>query len=119
MINKKHTGNAVDLREMLALEDELHMLKKRYGIETEKKWWMRAGDWYADKLESRTPHTVERKKYIVLAACLGIFGAHRFYARQNGTAILYLMTCWTGIPLAMSLIDIIIALPKPERYQVL
>ena len=42
---------------------------------------------------------------------LGIFGAHRFYAKQWVTGIFYLATCWTGISIAMTIIDAITVIP--------
>ena len=42
---------------------------------------------------------------ILLAFFLGSFGAHRFYLRQNGWGILYLLFCWTLIPHLVSLVE--------------
>lgn len=42
---------------------------------------------------------------VLLAIFLGSFGAHRFYLRQNGLAVLYLLLFWTGIPGLIALIE--------------
>ncbi|UZW13447.1 TerB N-terminal domain-containing protein [Clostridium pasteurianum] len=41
----------------------------------------------------------------ILALFLGIFGAHLFYAKKYKRAILYLIFCWTYIPLFLGWID--------------
>lgn len=60
---------------------------------------------------------VNRKKYILLAALTGWFGGHRFYAKQYPAAIAYLLFCWTGISLAMTFVDLLVAIPKPVNEQ--
>jgi len=41
----------------------------------------------------------------------GWMGGHRFYTHQYKTALIYLLTCWTGFPLAMTLVDLMIVIP--------
>ena len=102
----------VSMRELLELEEELRSLKEKCHIKEEKKWWHKIGDCMVNRLE-REPVAVSRKKYIKLAVTCGwLCGAHRFYIGQKGLGILYLLFCWTGIPFAMTLIDLMIALPK-------
>lgn len=102
----------VSVRKLLELEEELHNLKEKYHIKEEKKWWHKIGDFMVDRLE-REQVVVSRKKYIKLAMTCGwLCGAHRFYAGQKVLGILYLLFCWTGIPFTMTLIDLMIALPK-------
>ena len=105
-----------DPREMIALEEELFALKQKYGIQEKTKWWIRAGDFLANRL-AREPKLVSRKTYIRLAASCGWFcGAHRFYCGQKKLGLLYLLFFWTGIPFAMTLVDLMIALPmKPDE----
>lgn len=106
------TGNEpVNVKEMLALEEELISLKKKHGIEDKCTWWKRLGDRLVDRLDRET-RTISRKQYIKLALCGGwLCGAHRFYAHQKAAGSLYLLFCWTGIPFAMTLIDLMIVVP--------
>lgn len=45
---------------------------------------------------------------IILALLLGGLGAHKFYLRQSGWGVLYLVFCWTYIPGLVSLIELIV-----------
>ena len=50
----------------------------------------------------------------VLAILLGGIGAHKFYLGQSGQGILYLLFCWTGIPLLIGIIEGVIYLSMTE-----
>lgn len=39
------------------------------------------------------------------ALFLGGIGAHKFYLGQTGQGLLYLLFCWTGIPMLVSLYE--------------
>ena len=45
---------------------------------------------------------------ILLLLFLGGLGAHKFYLGNNLAGIFYVLFSWTGIPLFLSLIDLII-----------
>ena len=45
---------------------------------------------------------------ILLLLFLGGLGAHKFYLGNNLVGIFYVLFSWTGIPLFLSLIDLII-----------
>lgn len=64
---------------------------------------------------NRAKVPVNRKAY--LRWCLlGVFGAQRFYAKQWKMGLLYLVTCWSGFSIAMTMIDAMIAVPmKPDE----
>lgn len=112
----KHTNQELaDPKKLIALEQELADLKEQYGIKDKPKWWVKIGDWLVQRQGG--PRTVERRKYIMLALCCGwLCGAHRFYAGQKILGVLYLLLCWTGIPFAMTLIDLMIVLPmQPDE----
>lgn len=107
----KRNQEYVDPKKMLALEEELAQLKQQHGIQDKQTWWKKAGDWLAKRSDGAR-RQVDRSTYIKLAASCGWFcGAHRFYAGQKLLGTLYLLFCWTGIPFAMTLVDLMIALP--------
>lgn len=45
---------------------------------------------------------------IILALLLGGLGVHKFYLRQSGLGVLYLLFCWTYIPGIVSFIEVIV-----------
>ncbi len=50
-----------------------------------------------------------------LALLLGGFGIHRFYLREIGLGLIYLLFSWTFIPLMLSLLDFIAFLRMKEH----
>ena len=56
---------------------------------------------------------VSKGIYILLALILGGIGAHKFYAGKWLQGIIYLVFVWTYIPVALSLIDVFIAMFTP------
>jgi TM2 domain-containing membrane protein YozV len=70
-----------------------------------------------------TPTPVKAKKkqvnkvnYCLLALFFGWLGIHKFYSGKILWGILYMIFCWTYVPLIISLIELIIALCKKEDY---
>lgn len=63
--------------------------------------------------EKRVPVRLRRKTYLLTALFLGWCGGHRFLSRQYVLGVIYAALFWTGIPVAMTLIDLMIALPIP------
>lgn len=102
----------VNFEEYLALQNELDETRQKYGVEVKEGRVSRAISGFFDKREKRELHMVSRKTYLLLAIFTGWMGGHRFYAKQYPTAILYLVLFWTGFPFAMTLIDLMIAIPK-------
>ena len=49
--------------------------------------------------------TKSRTTAAILALLLGGIGAHKFYLGRAGTGIIYLIFCWTGIPLVIGVIE--------------
>ncbi len=81
-------------------------------VQRDKRLWVRLGDKFfelKDKLEE--PNTVNRKRYLWLCL-LSIVGANQFYARHYIKGLFYLVLSWTGISVAMGLIDWMAAVPK-------
>ncbi|WP_317953376.1 TM2 domain-containing protein [Staphylococcus sp. NWU MK-U1] len=52
-----------------------------------------------------------------MLVCLGSLGAHRFYRKQYGKALLYIFFCWTGIPGVIGMIEGVIAFIKTADAQ--
>ena len=79
---------------------------------SETRLWVRVIEAYfalKDKLEE--PHKVNRKKYLWLCA-LAVVGANQFYAGHIVKGLFYLAISWTGIPVALGLMDWMAAVPK-------
>lgn len=51
----------------------------------------------------------------LLAIFLGTFGIHKFYLKQNGMGVLYLLFCWTYIPSFVGFIEGIIMLCTTDQ----
>lgn len=113
----KKPENEVSMGEMLAAQSELSELKKQYGIAEKEGRISRLISSFFERRENREEQCLDRKKYILLAVFTGWMGGHRFYAKQYPVAILYLLFFWTGFPMAMTLIDLLIAIPKPVDAQ--
>lgn len=99
----------VNMGELAALEAELNALKEENHIEVKQGFMIH----FIDRIiKSLKKNRVSRKKYIKLAIACGWFcGAHRFYAGHKLLGTLYLLFFWTGIPFAMTVVDLMIALP--------
>ena len=109
-------SNEVSMKEYLDAKMELEELRKQYNIptpETEEGKLSKAITRYFDRKENRVKIKRNRKKYIIFALLLGWCGGHRFYSHQWLLGILYALLFWTGIPLAMTFIDLMIAIPLP------
>lgn len=114
----KVKSESVSAEDMLLLQMELEETKRKYGIEDEPKKEgriSRAISGFFDRRDAREKQWVSKKKYMLLML-LGIFGAHRFYAKQYPTAVFYLVTCWCGISIAMTIIDVLVVIPmQPDE----
>lgn len=115
-MGKKGAGEAkkeeVTFDEYLAAKSELDELKREYGLAPEEGRISGAISNFFNKREAREQKVVNRKKYLLLALFTGWMGGHRFYARQWAAAVLYLVLFWTGFPLAMTIIDLLAAIPR-------
>lgn len=52
---------------------------------------------------------------VVLCLFFGFFGIHKFYLGNNVLGLLYLIFCWTGIPLILAFIDFFILIFTSEK----
>lgn len=114
---KPPEGETPKVMEFAYAQDELNRLKRENNIDQKKSKnpVVRAIDAFFNRRDARQKQCVSRKTYLRLCI-LGMFGAHRFYTKQWGTAILYLLTCWTGFSAAMTLVDAITVAPmKPDE----
>ena len=91
---------------------KLDELKEKYGVQEEEKGIKKAVSGFFDRKDAFSQIPIKKKTYVRLALFLGAFGGHRFYTKQYPSAILYLLTCWTGYSLAMTMVDLLIAVPK-------
>ena len=55
---------------------------------------------------------VSKGVYIGLCLILGGIGAHHFYAGKWFRGLLYLGFSWTGVPVVLALIDLVVAMFK-------
>ncbi len=102
--------------EIAVAQAELNELRKEYGIEEEEKGVKKFITNFFDRREGREKVLVNKKKYIIMSILLGWMGAHRFYTKQYGLGLLYLLTCWTGFPVSLVVIDVLIAIPiQPDE----
>lgn len=116
MIQLKEENKEFDFVEMALLEDELHELEEKYGVEKKPKLWQRIGDWYFQKKKEREKHQIRKKAYLWLTVLLGWAGIHRFYEKRWVLGLFYLALSWTGLPVAFAVVDFMIALPmKPDE----
>ena len=103
------------LADIAYAQDELNQLRKKHGIEVEEKGLKKLITKLLDKREERIKVPVNKKKYIRLCL-LGIFGVHRFYAKQYFVGVVYLLLFWTGISLSMTFVDWMIVAPmQPDE----
>ena len=103
------------LADIAFAQAELNELKKEYGLEDEEKGLKKLISKLLDKREAREKVPVRKKTYLWLGL-LGIFGIHRFYAKQYVTAVIYLLLFWTGISITMTIIDYMVVLPmEPDE----
>lgn len=98
------------LADIAFAQAELNELKREHGIEDEEKGLKKLITKVLNWREAREKVPVSKKKYIRLCL-LGIFGAHRFYAKQYVTGTIYLLLFWSGISFSMTLIDWMIVAP--------
>ena len=112
MKSSSENEKEVSISELIKAQEELQALREQYGIEQKEGRISAAISRFFDRRESREEIPVNRKKYLLLALFTGWMGGHRFYAKQYKVAILYLLLFWTGFPVAMTIVDLMIAIPK-------
>ena len=99
------------LTDIAFAQEELNQLKREHGLEEEEKGLKKLISTALNNRETREKVLISKKKYVLLGLFTGIFGGHRFYAKQYITAVLYLLLFWTGISISMTVIDLMIVAP--------
>lgn len=105
-------GDKTLVSDIMLAQRELNELKEQYGIQEEERGIKKAISDFFDRKDAQSQIPLKKKTYIWLAVLLGWAGAHRFYSKQYPTAILYLIMCWSGFSFAMTVVDLMIAIPK-------
>lgn len=118
MSKKKDPGKEhVNYEEFLAAQAELDYLREKYGIENpdakKEGRISRMISSYFERQENRERVAVNYKKFLWILVLTGWCGGHRFYAKHYKVAITYLLLCWTGFSIAMSIIDLLQFIPYP------
>jgi len=59
----------------------------------------------------------DRNKWVatLLAFFIGGFGGHKFYLGNTGAGVVYLLFFWTGVPLLISLVEMLMLAVMSER----
>ena len=55
---------------------------------------------------------------VLLALFLGGIGIHHFYLRRNTAGIIYLLFCWTGIPMVIAWFECFLMPNRVRQYNV-
>jgi TM2 domain-containing membrane protein YozV len=72
-----------------------------------------------DSLMAETPNGKNQLVAALLAFFLGSFGIHKFYLGRIGWGIVYLLFCWTIIPMIVGFIEgIVLVAMKPAVFAV-
>ncbi len=104
------------MNDIIMAQAELDALKREHGIEQEEKGIKKAISNFFDRRDSREKVLLNKKTYIWLAVLLGWVGAHRFYSKQYLLGIIYLVLFWSGVPIAMTIIDLMVIIPmQPDE----
>ncbi len=99
--------------DIAAAQAELNALREQYGIAPEEKGLKRLISNFFSWRETREKHPVKKKTLLWLAVLLGWCGGHRFYSKRYVLGALYLVFFWSGVPIAMTIIDLMEIIPIP------
>ncbi len=110
MLNPTHD---VSIEDYMAAKAELDDLKKKQGTAPEEKGLSKLITRFFQGREDREKVLVSRKKLLWMTFLLGWCGGHRFYSKRYVLGVLYAAFCWTGISIAMSIIDLVEYIPIP------
>lgn len=117
---KKEPEERINVNDIIAVYDELDELKQSHPELVSQVDKSIARTTLLDRLLAfylkmherfHIETRVKRKTYLWLCL-LGPIGVHHFYAKHWIKGLLYLAFCWSGIPVAMTFIDWMEAVPK-------
>ncbi len=105
-----------NVKDLIEAQAELDALRKEHGIEPKEGKISRFISSLFERQEARQKVSVSRKKLLWIALLTGWFGGHRFYTKRYVLGAVYLAFFWTGVPLAMTIIDLMEIIPiKPDE----
>lgn len=113
MFERPDPDDRIDLDEYVAAKKELDELRRQHGIAPKEGRISHMISSFFERREAREKIPVNRKKFLLLALFTGWAGGHRFYAHHYKVAIVYLLLCWTGFSIAMTIIDFVQYIPYP------
>ncbi len=119
MSKKKHNNemlnptNDVSIEDYMAAKAELDELRRQQGIAPEEGKLSRLISSFFERRDARERVLVSKKKLLWLTGLLGWCGGHRFYTKRYILGTFYLLFCWSGVPLAMTVIDMMEFIPIP------
>ena len=100
----------IDLDEYASLQLELNELKAKQGNEGKISRLISS---YFEKRDNRPKVKINKKKHLWTAILFGWAGAHRFQAKQYVLGAIYLLLCWSGFSMAMTVVDLLVIIPMP------
>ena len=70
--------------------------------------------------DNAAPGTIairQKSKFVALILCLllGWMGGHKFYLGRKGAGTIYLLLCWTGLPMMISFFEFFFLLFMKQR----
>ena len=57
---------------------------------------------------------VKKLRYMLLAGVLGSFGIHKFYLGNKKPGLVYLLLCWTFIPMLLGILEALAVVFRPK-----
>lgn len=119
-MNEAFAEKDFDIDKYVALQQELDELEKEQGTYQEGRI-SRLISGYFDRQDARQKVLINKKRLIWIAVLLGWAGTHRFILRQPVLGTVYLLTCWCGFSMAMTIVDILqyIGIPADENGNIL
>lgn len=107
-----HKEGVVDASDLMAVDFEYQAAAAAAGREEPvyglwgKLWRL----WYKT-IPARAPHRVSKRAYLLLLLFTGWLGGHRYYGRRYLLGVLYTVFFWSGVPLAMCVLDAMAVIP--------